>query len=123
MTFVSEPIEVRHGKRRGFEKRPACPEAFEWRGEVHHIVRLLAEWQDHSRRGKMAHNMRPSHLEAASKKGSWGVGRHHFRVMTDSGRLFEIYYDRAPKDSARRKGVWYLFQELPSGEDACRRTG
>jgi len=118
MTFVSEPIEVSFGERRGFEKRPACPVSFVWRGETHTITRLLSEWQDHARRGKAAHNMRPSHLETAAKRGSWGVGRQYFRVRTGSGRTFEIYYDRAPKDTARRKGGWYLFRELPSGEDA-----
>ncbi|MBN1461246.1 MAG: hypothetical protein JXA57_17090 [Armatimonadetes bacterium] len=117
MSFISEPIEVRFGAHRGFEKRPACPEAFVWRDETHRITELLSEWQDHSRRGKMAHNMRPSHLETASKKGSWGVGRHYFRVRTGSGRVFEIYYDRAPKDATRRKGGWYLFRELPLEED------
>ena len=83
-----------------------------WRDQSYRIVEQLSEWQDHARRGKMAHNMRPSHLVAAEKKGSWGVGRHYFRVRTDTDQVFEIYYDRAPKDALNRKGGWWLLQEL-----------
>ncbi len=54
------------------------------------------------------------HLARASNVGSWGVGRHYRRVRTDSGRIFELYYDRAPRGSSDRKGAWYLFQELVS---------
>jgi len=28
------------------------------------------------------------------------------------GRLFELYYDRAPKGSKQRKGAWFLHSEL-----------
>jgi hypothetical protein len=60
----------------------------------------------------MARNMRPSHAEAASRRGSLGVGVFYFRVRTAGGRLFDLYYDRAPKDVDNRKGTWLLFQEL-----------
>ncbi len=112
LRFISEPVAVTFGNRRGFEKRPACPKDFAWRGKSYCIVEQLSEWQDHARRGKMAHNMRPSHLAAAEKRGSWGVGRHYFRVRTDTGQVFEIYYDRAPKNAANRKGGWWLLREL-----------
>jgi hypothetical protein len=75
----------------------------------------------------MATNMRPAHAEAAAGRGSWGVGRFYFRVRVEDGRLFELYYDRAPrpaarrgkkdatdtgKDSKQRKGAWFLQSEL-----------
>jgi hypothetical protein len=36
----------------------------------------------------------------------------YFRVQTEDGRVFDLYYDRAPKGSDHRKGKWFLFQEL-----------
>jgi hypothetical protein len=60
----------------------------------------------------MTSNMRPEHAAVAERRGSWGVGRDYYRVLTDSGRIFDIYYDRAPKDAGRRKGAWFLYREL-----------
>ena len=59
--------------------------------------------------------MRPANIAKAVRRGSWGVGRFYFRVRTESGRLFDLYYDRAPKDADDRKGTWFLFRELASG--------
>ena len=112
MKFIGEPISVSFAGEAGFEKRPVCPEEFVWRGETHRIDECLSEWRDYGRRGKMAHNMRPSHLAAAAKRGSRGVGRHYFRVRTDGGRVFELYYDRAPRDTEDTKGSWHLLQEV-----------
>jgi len=52
------------------------------------------------------------HAAVAASRGSWGVGRFFFRVRVENGRLFELYYDRAPKDSGDRKGAWFLRCEL-----------
>ena len=60
----------------------------------------------------MAHNMRPANLAKALKRGSWGVGRYYFRVVTKTERIFELYYDRAPKDVNDRLGTWFLDREL-----------
>jgi len=109
--FIGEPIEVVL-KGEGLTKKPGCPEAFDWHGERYPIVELLSEWHDYSRRGKMAHNMRPDHLETAKKKGSWGVGRDYYRVRTASGQVFDLYYDRAPRNAFDRKGGWWLFREM-----------
>jgi hypothetical protein len=56
--------------------------------------------------------MTPGHASVASTRGSWGVGRFFFRVRTDTGQIFDIYYDRAPKDTSRRMGQWFLYREL-----------
>jgi hypothetical protein len=56
--------------------------------------------------------MRPAHAAAASARGSWGVGRFFFRVQTNVGRVFDLYYDRAPKGTNQRKGQWVLYREM-----------
>lgn len=60
----------------------------------------------------MAVNMRPEHAAVASRRGSWGVGRFYYRVRTDTGRVFDLYYDRAPKSADDRKGAWFLYREM-----------
>ena len=107
--FVDEPIEPRFDQPPLLEKKPACPQGFRWRNEEFRIVEMLAEWQDYRRRGRMARNMAPEHASRASRTGSWGVGRFFFRVRVQDGRIFEIYYDRAPGNASQRKGNWFLF--------------
>ncbi|MCA9991489.1 MAG: hypothetical protein KDE29_10850 [Anaerolineales bacterium] len=115
--FISEPIEVAFDQPPLLEKKPGCPDRFVWQGETYEIVAKLAEWHDYQRRGRMAQNMRPEHLARAAQHGSWGVGRDHFRVQVQAagsgpGRVFEIYYDRAPQDADHRKGRWVLNREI-----------
>ena len=110
--FIGEPIQVQFDQRPALEKKTGCPDQFVWHGETYRIVELLSEWHDYRRRGRMALNMRPSHAAAAQRRGSWGVGRDYYRVRTDSGRVFDLYYDRAPKSAGDRKGVWILYREM-----------
>ncbi len=114
--FIGEPIEVEFDRLPRLEKKPGCPDGFTWRGETYRVVGKLSEWHDYGRRGRMARNMRPAHAAAAARRGSWGVGRDYFRVQTDSGRVFDLYYDRAPKDASDRKGSWFLYREMTSAE-------
>jgi hypothetical protein len=109
--FIDEPIEAIFHKPPLYEKSPTCPDAFVWRGEMYSIVEMLETWQDFRRRGRMARNMRPEHAVVASHRGSWGVGRFHFKVRVEDGRIFELYYDRAPESAGDRKGHWVLFGE------------
>jgi hypothetical protein len=113
--FIDEPILVEFDLAPAREKSPPCPNRFIWQGETFQIGEMLAEWSDFTRKGRAARNMRPSHAAAAAGHGSLGVGRFFFRVRTDSGRIFDLYYDRAPKDAAHRKGEWFLYREL--GDD------
>lgn len=123
--FIGEPITAQYDVPPRLEKRPGCPDRFIWRERVYRIVRTLYEWHDYRRRGRMARNMQPAHAAIASLHGSWGVGRDYFRVQVDTGQVFEIYYDRAPKDADNRKGAWFLYREFPgegdviSGEAGC----
>jgi len=112
LRFIDEPIEVIFDQPPPLEKKPPCPNGFIWQGATYRIVEPLAEWHDYRRRGRMASNMRPVHAEAASQHGSWGVGRFYFRVRVESGQIFELYYDRAPKGSKQRKGAWFLQSEM-----------
>jgi hypothetical protein len=109
--FIDEPIEVSYEQPPLLEKKPGCPDQFTWNGQTFTISELLAEWQDFKRRGRMARNMSPPHKTHAELVGSWGVGRFFFRVRTIEGRIFELYYDRAPIDVDDRKGRWVLFTE------------
>lgn len=110
--FLSEPIDVEFDEPPLLEKKPGCPDRFLWDGETYHVVELLAEWHDYRRRGRMAKNMRPERLARAARQGSWGVGRDYYRVRTKRGRVFELYFDRSPKDVDRRMGTWVLYREL-----------
>lgn len=107
--FIGEPITVDYDEPQVREKNPTCPNRFTWRGECYVVSKVLEEWSDFSRRGKMSRNMRPAHLTRAAREGSWGVGRFYFTVAVHTGEIFEIYYDRAPEDVDNRKGNWFVF--------------
>jgi hypothetical protein len=112
LRFIVEPIQVQFDRPPALEKQPGCPDRFIWRGKIYQIVELLSEWHDYRRRGRMARNMRPTHAAAAARRGSWGVGRDYYRVRTDSGQVFDLYYDRAPRSVDDRKGSWILYREM-----------
>jgi hypothetical protein len=112
LRFIGEPIQVEFDRPPLLEKKPGCPDRFLWRGKTYRVVEMLNEWHDYSRRGRMARNMRPEHAAAALRRGSWGVGRDYYRVRTESGRVFDLYYDRAPKGTRDRKGGWFLYREM-----------
>lgn len=110
--FISEPISVEFSSPPQHAKSPPCPKGFTWRDQYYHITSCLSEWNDFTRKGRMARNMQPQHAEAASRHGSWGVGRFFFEVKTNTGQRFRLYYDRAPKDALDREGHWILLAEI-----------
>ena len=114
--FIDEPIQVIYREPPILIKTPSCPDAFIWRDEEYPVLEMLEVWQDFRRRGRSAHNMRPSHLTAAALRGSWGVGRFHFRVRVAGDRIFELYYDRAPQSANDRAGSWFLLSERTPSE-------
>jgi hypothetical protein len=109
--FIGEPIQVEFSGQPLLSKKAGCPDAFLWRGDRFPVAELRAEWHDYSRRGRMALNMAPGHAQAAGLRGSRGVGRDYYTVQTPGGRIFTLYYDRAPRDSADPSGEWRLFSE------------
>lgn len=110
--FISEPVEISFSKPLELEKKPVSPVSFRWRELDYQITSVISEWVDYGRRGRMANNMQPAHLETARKRGSWGVGQFYFRVLTAEGKIFDLYYDRAPRSVDDRKGEWFLDREL-----------
>jgi hypothetical protein len=66
----------------------------------------------------MARNMRETHLRTAARRGSWGVGRDYYRVLTHTGHIFDLYYDRAPEGTNQRKRSWFLYREMSPGTQA-----
>ncbi|MBN2257158.1 MAG: hypothetical protein JW704_04955 [Anaerolineaceae bacterium] len=114
LNFIGEKIEPDFIQPPIFGKRPGCPDGFSWRGENYRIVKSFEQWVDFTRCGRRARNMSTEHAEVASRRGSWGVGRYHFHVCVESGRIFHIYYDRAPKDIDDCMGEWFLVSELVS---------
>lgn len=107
-SLIDEPIEVEFLKEPTYEKCPDCPVCFIWREQRYKITRMISEQQDFRRRGKYANNMAPAHLSLAQRMGSWGVGRYSFTVEVEGGRIFEIYYDRSPRNASDRKGNWFI---------------
>jgi len=110
--FIEESIDVIYDEKPLLEKTPECPQGFFWRDRKYAIRELLAEWRDYQRKGRSSRNMKPQHASIASTRGSWGVGQFYFRVLVETGEIFDIYYDRAPKNVDNRKGFWFLYQEL-----------
>jgi hypothetical protein len=116
--FIVEEIQARFDHAPTLTKKPGAPSEFIWRDEVFKVDKVHSSWVDYGRRGRMARNMKTAHLEAAERRGSWGVGRYYFRVQVEGGRVFDLYYDRAPKSAADRSGHWFIWRELVRGGSA-----
>lgn len=114
LRFIEEPIQVFFDQQPLMEKKPPCPSGFVWREVTYRILSMLAEWHDFTRRGRYSRNMQPAHAASAARKGSWGVGVFYFRVRVEDGRVFDLYYDRSPKDVDSRKGAWFIYREMKS---------
>jgi uncharacterized protein DUF6504 len=126
--FYDHPIEPIFDTPPAREKSPDCPNGFSWDGKTYRVLEMLSSWNDFTRRGKMARNMRPAHAAVASSRGSLNVGRFYFRVRAvlssssiashlgtaeqPANQVFDIYYDRAMKNIDDRKGQWFLYREL-----------
>ena len=120
--FISESIEVNFDQPPALKKKPGCPSQFIWHGVYYRIEVLLSEWADYQRRERMARNMMPTHATTAERRGSWGVGVFYYRIRavnmaTQTKHIFDIYYDRAPKDTDHRNGEWFLYRELIEEEN------
>ena len=109
--FISEPIEVQFDKPPELKKKPGVPDRFDWQGETWQVVELLSEWRDYAAPRPDGGQHAAEHAEVAASRGSWGVGRIYFRVRTDGGRIFDLYYDHAPRNAADREGSWTLYRE------------
>lgn len=110
--FIDEEIQVEFPSPPLLSKKPGPPQRLHWRGSSYRVEAVLSRWFDYQRRGRMAKNMRPMNLLKAKRRGSWGVGRFYFRLRVEGGRVFDIYFDRAPDHAGDRQGRWVLWREL-----------
>lgn len=110
--FIGEEIEIHFVLPPVRQKTPTCPDGFTWQERSYRVIEKISEWHDFTRRGRMAHNMRPEHAAVAAGRGSLGVGRFYFRVRTDTGQVFDLYYDREIKNVDDRLGHWFLYREM-----------
>jgi hypothetical protein len=110
--FIGEEIEVLFDIPPALTKKPGCPDGFIWQGETFRVVELCSERSDFTRRGRFRRNMQPHNQRKTISRGSLGVGRFYFQVATACGRIFELYYDRAPKNIDDKSGSWSLYREL-----------
>jgi hypothetical protein len=115
--FISQEVEVTFDEPPMLTKKPGPPNTFRWAEQTFHVQAVHARWVDYERKGDMAKNMQPEHLRVASQRGSWGVGRFYFRVETESERVFDLYYDRAPEGAGDRAGHWFLWRELEAADE------
>ncbi|MBC7250995.1 MAG: hypothetical protein H5T62_12015 [Anaerolineae bacterium] len=113
--FISEEIEALFDREPALEKRTGVPDGFIWRGRPYRVVSLLREWHDYTPRGKskaMYEKERGAYwVKASHRRGTWGVGRDYYRVLTASDEIFDIYYDRKPK-GRKQKGTWILWRQV-----------
>ena len=110
--FYGDEIDVEYETAPFLSKKPTAPDHILWKEQRFTIEEVISSWFDYSRKGRMALNMRPQNRMKAERRGSRGVGRFYFRVRVREGRVFDIYYDRAPKDAGDHKGHWFLWREV-----------
>lgn len=110
--FIDAEIQAVHDRPPALAKKPPAPVSFVWGGRAFLVLEVLSTWTSYERRGRMGENMAPAHLATAARRGSWGVGRFYFRVRTDSGNVYDLYYDRAPESAGDRAGHWFLWREV-----------
>lgn len=116
MHFIGQEISVELPDLIVLEKKPPAPLAFNWNSERHVVVEMLAEWHRYGKPEVGPPGSRPPYYQRSARlQGSWGVGRTYYRVRTGNRRLFDLYYDRAPKGQ-ERSGTWVLWRELAEEE-------
>jgi len=73
------------------------PVSFRWRDAEFKVERILRSWQDWG------------FPTGAPRRKNWRMRRHRngFIVLTEEGRVFELYFDRKGPEP-----VWVLYREL-----------
>lgn len=116
MRFIGEEVTVELPDRPYLEKKPPAPVAFTWGKTRFVVAKMLAEWHRYGQADRQSGSGRPPYsVRSGRRQGSWGVGRAYFRLRAGCGRIFDLYYDRAPKGQ-RRTGTWVLWRELSEEE-------
>jgi hypothetical protein len=123
LRFIGEEITVKFNQVRFPLKKPTAPDRFLWAEHEYEVTHVHSAWREYERKGRLARNMQPHNLRLAKKRGSWGVGRFYFRVQVQDGRVFDLYYDRAPDDASDRLGHWFLLREMQAIDTDTDRDG
>lgn len=77
------------------------PLSFAFKDETHNIAQIMTSWHDYG-------------FPNDGRKHTWRQ-RHHrnyYRVRTDDGRHFEIYYDRGVSMDNPHYMRWYVTEEF-----------
>ena len=95
--FIGEQIEVQM-----VGEPVKVPVSFRWYGSDYHIAEVLASWADFG------------YGQTPPRRPHWWQRRHrnYYRVKTDTGETFEIYYDRGTRASHPERRKWYLFRRI-----------
>lgn len=102
MRFIGVEIAVELPDEAILAKKPPAPTAFTWADQRCEVIDTLAEWHRYGRPEIRTQGGRPPYAQRSGRtQGSWGVGRVYYRVRVAGNRLFDLYYDRAPKGQAR----------------------
>lgn len=123
MYFIGAEITVELPEGVYLEKKPPPPLAWTWADQRFEVAEMLAEWHRYGRAEIRTQGGRPPYAQRSGRtQGSWGVGRVFYRLRTGDGRIFDLYYDRAPKGQIRG-GAWVLWRELDPGEEKVGLDG
>jgi hypothetical protein len=84
------------------EGDPRVPVGFRLGSRDHRIAEILEAWQDHG------------FGRVAPLRKNWRLRRHrnYYRVRTDEGEVFEIYYDRGIGLRHPERRRWYAYRRL-----------
>jgi phosphoribosylglycinamide formyltransferase-1 len=74
--------------------QPELPQVFRWGKQTIQVAKLLRTWRETG----------PCHHGSDEKY----VRKHWFEVLTDSGQVMRIYFDRQPR-SGKKAQRWWLF--------------
>ena len=80
---------------------PGLPRQFRWRSQTIQIARVLKTWRETG----------PCHHGSGERY----VRKHWFEVLTDSGEIMKIYFERQAR-SRTKKSRWWLFTIGQAGE-------
>lgn len=88
---------------------PGLPRQFQWRSRTIQIARVLKTWRETG----------PCHHGS----GEAYARRHWFELLTDSGDVLNIYFERQPR-SRGGKRRWWLFtlEPAPTPDDASHES-
>jgi hypothetical protein len=95
--FISEAIEPKTDMldiSRMATGEPGIPLEFVWQGRTVRVVKVIRCWKE---TGPCRHG-----------SGERYVRKHWFEVVSDSGDIMKIYFERQPK-GGRRAARWWLF--------------